>query len=107
MNKHKILNLLGLAMRAGKVVVGENSVVWGIRKQKDVLVFLAKDTGVHTSKKIMNKAKFYGMPVVRLFTSEELSHAVGKSRKVLGVVDLGFSKKLQLLVNEICITEDQ
>lgn len=107
MNKQRVLNLLGLAMRAGKIVVGEDFVVKVIRKQKDVLIFLAKDTGVHTSKKIMDKAKFYGVPVVRLFTFEELSHAIGKSRKVLAVVDSGFSKQMQLLVNKICATEDQ
>ncbi|MDR0691163.1 MAG: YlxQ-related RNA-binding protein [Streptococcaceae bacterium] len=85
MSKQRVLNFLGLAMRAGRVVAGESLVIEAIRMKKVKLVFLASDSGVNTYKKVTDKAKFYGVKVIDLFTSDELSQAIGKSRKVLAV----------------------
>ncbi|MDR1473708.1 MAG: YlxQ-related RNA-binding protein [Lactobacillales bacterium] len=97
MNKSKILNFLGLAMRAGKIITGESLVIEAIRTRKAKLVFLASDSGVSTSKKVTDKAKFYGIEIIDLFTSDELSQAIGKARKVLAVSDKGFAKNLMKL----------
>jgi ribosomal protein L7Ae-like RNA K-turn-binding protein len=50
-NKQKILNMLGLARRAGKLVTGEELVVDEVRKQKAKLVFVASDASENTRKK--------------------------------------------------------
>jgi len=94
MSKQRVLNFLGLAMRAGKVIAGESLVIEAIRMKKVSLVFLASDSGVSTCKKVTDKAKFYGVKVIELFTSDELSQAIGKSRKVLAVSDKGFTARL-------------
>ncbi|MGZ7246578.1 ribosomal L7Ae/L30e/S12e/Gadd45 family protein, partial [Streptococcus pyogenes] len=41
--KQKVLNLLGLAQRAGRLISGEELVVDAIRKGQAKLVFLAED----------------------------------------------------------------
>ena len=48
MSKEKALNLLGLAMRAGKLVTGEELTLKDIRAQKVNLVFIASDAGKNT-----------------------------------------------------------
>jgi ribosomal protein L7Ae-like RNA K-turn-binding protein len=93
-NKQKVLNFLGLTMRAGKIIAGETLVIEAIRARKARLIFLASDIGVNTYKKITDKAKSYGIELIDLFTSDELSKAIGKNRKVLAVSDKVFAKKL-------------
>ena len=93
--KTKILNLLGLATRARKTVLGEEFVLREI-SNPNTLVFLASDAGNNITKKVNDKAKTYNKQVVTLFTSEELSKAIGKdNRKVVIVKDKGFNAKIK------------
>ncbi|HFI0255792.1 TPA: YlxQ-related RNA-binding protein [Streptococcus suis] len=94
----KILNLLGLAQRAGRLVSGEDLVVEAIQKQQAKLVFLAADAGPNLSKKVTDKSHTYHVEVVTAFSTLELSAAVGKARKVLAVTDTGFTKKMRSIM---------
>lgn len=96
--KQKILNLLGLAQRAGRLISGEELVVEAIRKQQAKLVFLADDAAENLSKKITDKSHTYQVEVVTAFSTLELSAAVGKARKVLAVTDAGFTKKMRSIM---------
>lgn len=98
MNKQKISNLLGLAQRAGKIISGEELVVKAIQDQKVKLVFLAHDAATNLTKKIHDKSDYYQVEVITVFSTLELSIAVGKSRKVLAVTDAGFTKKMRSLM---------
>lgn len=51
MAKEKVLNLLGLAMRAGKLVTGEELTIGDIRSNKAKFVFVAGDASENTRKK--------------------------------------------------------
>lgn len=91
MNSVKMLSLLGLASRAGKLVHGENLVLEQIKHYPDSMVFLATDSGQNVTKKIYDKATTYNVTIVHSFSSEELSHALGKQhRKLVLVTDKGF-----------------
>lgn len=93
---HPTLNLLGLAFRAKKVISGEDFCVEGIRKGEIKYLFLASDAGINTTKKITDKAKYYNVEVDTRFTSKELSSSIGKNnRMVIGVLDVGFAKKMK------------
>lgn len=96
--KQQVLNLLGLAQRAGRLISGEELVVDAIRKGQVKLVFLAQDAGPNLTKKITDKSKTYQVKVVTAFSTLELSIAVGKSRKVLAVTDAGFTKKMRSIM---------
>ena len=96
--KQQVLNLLGLAQRAGRLISGEELVVDAIRKGQVKLVFLAQDAGPNLTKKITDKSKTYQVEVVTAFSTLELSIAVGKSRKVLAVTDAGFTKKMRSIM---------
>lgn len=98
MNKKKALNLLGLAMRAGKLISGEELVIKSIRNQRADLVLVAQDASENTKKKIKDKSKYYEIPCTDFFTSEELSQSIGKPRMVIGILDKGFAKKIEELI---------
>ena len=93
---NKILNLLGLAQCAGKTISGESFCIDAIRNKTTQLVFLARDAGVNTTKRILDKAQFYQVKVINYFTSSELSKAIGKNnRMVVAICDPGFAKKIK------------
>ncbi|MDQ8774124.1 YlxQ-related RNA-binding protein [Streptococcus ruminantium] len=96
--KQKILNLIGLAQRAGRLISGEELVVEAIQKGQTKLVFLANDAAVNLSKKVTDKSYTYQVEVVTVFSTLELSAAVGKARKVLAVTDAGFTKKMRSIM---------
>ncbi|WP_159721915.1 YlxQ-related RNA-binding protein [Enterococcus sp. CSURQ0835] len=98
MNKQKALNLLGLAMRAGKLITGEELTVNEIRRGRVYLTLVASDASENTKKKLADKSTFYQTPYHAGFTQSELSGAIGKPRKVIGVTDAGFAKKLRTLI---------
>lgn len=96
--KQKILNLIGLAQRAGRLISGEELVVEAIQKGQVKLVFLANDAAVNLSKKVTDKSYTYQVEVITVFSTLELSAAVGKARKVLAVTDAGFTKKMRSIM---------
>ena len=88
MTKMKIFNLLGLAMRAGKIKSGES-------------VILASDASSNTLKQMNNKCNSYQVPLKVFGTRNELGLAIGKSDRVnIGITDNGFAKKLLSMIDE-------
>ena len=51
MEQNKVLRLLGLATRAGKIAFGTESVIDTIKKNKTSLVIVAKDAADRTKRK--------------------------------------------------------
>ncbi|MBA4602085.1 YlxQ family RNA-binding protein [Thermoactinomyces mirandus] len=91
----KLLQQLGLAMRAGRVVSGEEFVLKEIRSGKAWLVLLAVDAGRNTKKKIADKCSFYNVPLMRCGNREQLGKAIGKEERVVAAVtDQGFARLL-------------
>lgn len=92
----KILNNLGLCQKAGGLLSGEDSILNDISTGKIKYLFLAKDASENTKKKIKDKASFYHLEIDESYTSNELSHAIGKTnRMVIGIVNQGFLKILK------------
>lgn len=88
----KMLNTLGLAYRAKKVVLGEE-VLENIKRVK--LLFIASDISEKSRERFLKKCSFYSIEFINEFNSEELSNALGKQNvKVIGVIDEGFTKSL-------------
>ena len=80
MNKQQVANLLGLAQRAGRIISGEELVVKAIQEGKAKLVFLAHDAAPNLSKKIKDKSHYYQVDVSTVFSTLELSSAIGKAK---------------------------
>ena len=93
--ENKVLNLLGLALRANKLVSGEDIVIDAMRKKKAKLVFLASDASPKTIDKFETKCFYYKVELNMMFNTEELSKSIGKSRKILAIIDDGFYKSIK------------
>lgn len=50
------------------------------------------------TKKVTDKSNYYKTEVSTVFSTLELSDALGKPRKVVAVADAGFSKKMRTLM---------
>ena len=101
MTKMKIFNLLGLAMRAGKIKSGESVILNELKKNQIKLVILASDASSNTLKQMNNKCNSYQVPLKVFGTRNELGLAIGKSERVnIGITDNGFAKKLLSMIDE-------
>lgn len=99
--QQQVLQLLGLAVGARKLITGEELVVKEIKKNAK-LVIISSDASDNTMKKIQDKCKFYNVELHVFGTRYDLGHATGKeTRVVLAITDDGFAKKLSGLLNEI------
>jgi ribosomal protein L7Ae-like RNA K-turn-binding protein len=95
MAANKELSRLGLAMRAGKLVSGEETVLKAIRGGEAKLVIVAADASDNTRKKLADKCGSYGVPLVVGYTRFELGWAVGKPERVMfAVTDQGFASMI-------------
>jgi ribosomal protein L7Ae-like RNA K-turn-binding protein len=87
--------MIGLAMKAGKIVSGEFSVETGIKNGNVLLCIIAEDASDNTKKKFTNMCTFRQITLITLSDKAGLGKAVGKEyRATLGVVDEGFAKTI-------------
>jgi ribosomal protein L7Ae-like RNA K-turn-binding protein len=93
---NKFFNTLGMAMRAGKLITGEEPVIDSVRKGEAKLVIIAEDAAVNTHKKVSDKCNTFGVNVVQYGSRERLGASIGKeSRVTIAVADSGFAKMLR------------
>jgi ribosomal protein L7Ae-like RNA K-turn-binding protein len=93
--KDKILNLVGLAMKAGKVVGGEFMTEKAVKTGAAHLVIVAGDASGNTQKKFRNMCDFYQVPLTVYGDKDTLGHAMGKEmRASLAVTDEGLAKAI-------------
>ena len=95
MNQNKTDSLIGLAMKAGKVVSGEFATDKNVKAGKAWLVLVSTDASDNTKKMFSNMCEFYEVPIYFYGNKEELGHAIGKEmRSSLAITDEGFAKSL-------------
>ena len=96
----KWLNNLGLAKRAGKVVISiklEES----IKTNKAALVIIASDAAKNSYKKWIDKCNFYKTNYLIIGTKQELAYAIGKEQvSAIGITDINLAKLISLKIKE-------
>ncbi|CAM2890902.1 YlxQ family RNA-binding protein [Paenibacillus sediminis] len=93
---NNLLSRLGLAMRAGKVVSGDELVLKAIRSSEAKLVIVAGDASPNTQKKFRDKCATYKVPLVIGFDRERLGTSVGRpERVVIALTDQGFADMIR------------
>lgn len=91
----KVLSMLGMATRAGKVVSGEFSVEKSVKTGKSCLVIVAEEASDNTKKMFTNMCTYYNVPIYFYSSKEILGHAIGKnSRASVSVQDNGFANTI-------------
>jgi len=91
----KVLSLLGLSARAGKIASGEFAAETAVKSGKAALVIVAEDASANTKKLFHDKCSFYEVPVFDYGTKETLGHAIGKElRASVAVLDNGLANAI-------------
>ena len=97
----KIYSMIGLCMKAGKLAYGSDMCEEKIKYRKVSMLIVAEDASENT------KEKFNGLCGKKVLYKEfgkidKISHYIGKENKaVLGILDDGFSKKINELVDSL------
>ena len=100
MINNKVNGLIGLAMRAGKVVFGTESTLQEIEKRKVKLIIVANDSAERTKMKFKNVCNERNIPILEYLTIEELSKCIGKDNKaVIGIKESNFSNEIIKNIN--------
>ena len=96
MINNNILGLIGLAMKAGKIAFGADSVEESILKRKVELVIVSEESSERTKSKFIKLCQNYNIPIIIDGNIDDLSKTIGKSNKaVIGIKDINFANSIQ------------
>ncbi len=91
----RLLGMLGMAVRAGKVSFGVFMTEKALSDGKACLVVAAEDIGASNRRKIEGKCKQWNTDLIFYSDKESLSRAIGKKDvPVVAICDEGFSKAI-------------
>lgn len=96
MKQDKVLAMIGMAQRAGKVASGEFSTEKAVKTGKAALVIVADDSSDNTKKMFSDMCRYYNVPIYFYSNKETLGHSIGKQfRASLAVLDEGFGNTIK------------
>lgn len=96
---NKVLGLLGISAKAGKIVSGTDIVLENIEKKKIKLVIVATDAAERTISNFKYSCEKHNVPIYVYGKIDENSKAIGKeNRAVIGIKD---EKLAEAIVNKI------
>lgn len=91
----KILSMLGIAKKAGKVASGEFLCEESIRNGKAKVVIVSDEASDNTKKRFRDKTTYYQVPLYERFSMEALGKAIGsETRAVICVNDAGIARTI-------------
>ena len=97
LEKYK-LQLLSIAMKAGKLSSGEYQCEEAVKKGTACILIIAEDASENTQNKFISKCEFYEIPYVTFSDKETLGHMIGKNeRSVVAINDMEFSAQFYAL----------
>ncbi len=96
MSHNKLLSLISLAKKAGKVASGEFATEKEIKTGRACIAIIADDASDNTKKKFRNMCEFYEVPFYTYGDKDMLGHAIGQEfRASLAILDEGFAKGIR------------
>ncbi len=91
----KVLGMIGLAKRAGKVTTGEFLCEKAIKSGQSKLIIIAEDISDNGKKDIINSCNYYGVQHIIFKTSAELGKITGSGKRtVVSVNDDNFKNAI-------------
>lgn len=92
---NRLMNLLGIARRAGKLDLGGEAVKQSVRRHHARLVLLASDLSQRTAEGIHAEAEKAGVRTAEIRANmDEVEAALGRRTGIIAVNDAGFAKTL-------------
>ena len=100
MINNKILGLLGLSAKAGKICFGADSVEMEIKKGKVYLVIVAEDSSERTKNKIKKLCEEKNIQIIIYEKIDNISKSIGKSNKaIIGIKDSNIANQIAKIYN--------
>ena len=97
---NKVLGMMRLATKAGKIVFGYEACKQYISKKKIYLLIIAKDASEKTKSNIKFLCNINNVQYIEYSNMEEISLSIGKkNKKMVGITDVNFSRKIQELIS--------
>ncbi|QDR80539.1 L7Ae/L30e/S12e/Gadd45 family ribosomal protein [Sporomusa termitida] len=101
MNEQKLMSILGLAQKAGKVVSGDFAVQGALKSGKARLLIIAGDASASTKKEYQYQAQSRNIAVYCTLSKEQLGSSIGKAlRAAVVITDEGFVKSVVKTLEE-------
>lgn len=95
MNEYKILNLLSMAQRAGRIASGDFAVTKALQEKKAKLLLIAEDASEDTKERYQRMASEVKIDVHYLGSKEMLGNCIGKDyRAAIVLLDDGFANAI-------------
>lgn len=91
---NRMLNMLGLCMRAGKIISGEKACVQAVRMGGVCCVVLDRAAAKNAQKDVTDACAYYEVPLVYA-PADELGYAIGKpGRMVAAITDPAMADRI-------------
>lgn len=91
----RVLGLLGISAKAGKIVSGTDVVLEKMKKNQIKLVLVADNASDKTKKEMRFKCNQNNVPIVIWGGIDTNSKAIGKSNKaIIGILDKGLADSI-------------
>ena len=101
MNNDKVLSLLGLAKKAGKLKGGEYCVETEVKKGRAKLVIVAEDASDNTKKSYTDMCSFEKVPVIFYGNKETIGKCIGcEERAAVVLTDEGFANAVNKQISQ-------
>ena len=92
----KVLSLLGIAAKAGRVASGEFSTEKAVKEGKAYLVMVASDASENTKKRFSDMCAYYSCEYFEYSDKDRLGQCIGKEfRASLAVTNEGLANELK------------
>lgn len=95
---NKLLSLLGLMRRAGKLSLGFDAVAESVNSGASCLILTTADISPKTLKELNYKINNKTDVIALNCNQDDIQHAVGKAVKIISINDKGFAQKAKLLM---------
>lgn len=99
-NNDRVLSMLGLAAKAGKIASGEFSTEKAVKLFQARMIIVAEDASDNTRKMFEDMSRFYEVPMRVYGTKESLGQCIGKTyRASIAILDDGFARSVEKKLN--------
>ncbi len=97
----KVLGMLGISAKAGKIVCGTDATIEDIERHRVKLVIVANDASEKTKKNMRYICDKNKVIMLEFGNIEEISKTIGKNNKaIIGIKSKSLSKEIEKLIKE-------
>ena len=102
--RDRVMQMVGLAKKAGRCVSGEFKTEEAIKKLDARLVIIAEDASEQTKKHFTDMCRYREIPICLYGSKQQLGKFTGKElRAAAAITDSTFAQKIEAMIREVAI----